>query len=364
MNNSPAEAGGAGRVAPARSERADEAAVDERGRARDIAAGLGAAGRLRPRRAPRARRSGRAACRARRPRAPSAVEPLRSPRAPSSQRTRAVSILPGAIRLTVMPLGPSSSASVLTRPWMPGGRRWRSRGRSVALIDDEAIETMRPDRTPRGTAPQRGPAGDRQQHRLEGLLPGLVVEAEQRPGGGPPRFVAGCRGRRTASAARSTSRRRAVGGAEVDAHPGDLRARRRPRPSPPRRRPASLSASRPAHHHVHALAGQRAGDRLAEAVAGSHEAARRPTRSSSMAGTLHARRARGSVRCMSTALSTLAEYARANPRSQAAHERALSSSRAALTHDARRAGSVPALRRARRGRLQVGSRRPPRCSTT
>ena len=62
-----------------------------------------------------------------------------------------------------------------------------------------------------------------------------------------------------------------------------------------------------------------------------------------MGGTLHARRARGSVRCMSTALSTLAEYARANPRSQAAHERALRLFPSGLTHDARRAGSVPGL---------------------
>jgi glutamate-1-semialdehyde 2,1-aminomutase len=60
-----------------------------------------------------------------------------------------------------------------------------------------------------------------------------------------------------------------------------------------------------------------------------------------MGGTLHARRARGSVRCMSTALSTLAEYARANPRSQAAHERALTLFPSGLTHDARRQDPFP-----------------------
>ena len=60
-----------------------------------------------------------------------------------------------------------------------------------------------------------------------------------------------------------------------------------------------------------------------------------------MAGTLHARRPRGSVRGMTTALSTLAEYARANPRSQAAHERALTFFPSGLTHDARRQDPFP-----------------------
>ena len=60
-----------------------------------------------------------------------------------------------------------------------------------------------------------------------------------------------------------------------------------------------------------------------------------------MAGTLHACRPRGSVRRMSTALSTLAEYARANPRSQAAHERALTLFPSGLTHDARRQDPFP-----------------------
>ena len=60
-----------------------------------------------------------------------------------------------------------------------------------------------------------------------------------------------------------------------------------------------------------------------------------------MAGTLHARKARGSVRRMSTALSTLAEYARANPRSQAEHERALTLFPSGLTHDARRQDPFP-----------------------
>ena len=60
-----------------------------------------------------------------------------------------------------------------------------------------------------------------------------------------------------------------------------------------------------------------------------------------MAGTLHACRPRGSVRRMSTALSTLAEYARANPRSQAAHERALTLFPSGLTHDARRQAPFP-----------------------
>jgi glutamate-1-semialdehyde 2,1-aminomutase len=44
---------------------------------------------------------------------------------------------------------------------------------------------------------------------------------------------------------------------------------------------------------------------------------------------------------MSTALSTLAEYARANPRSQAAHERALTLFPSGLTHDARRQDPFP-----------------------
>jgi glutamate-1-semialdehyde 2,1-aminomutase len=60
-----------------------------------------------------------------------------------------------------------------------------------------------------------------------------------------------------------------------------------------------------------------------------------------MAGTLHARKARGSVRSMSTALSTLAEYARANPRSQAAHERALTLFPSGITHDVRRQDPFP-----------------------
>ena len=60
-----------------------------------------------------------------------------------------------------------------------------------------------------------------------------------------------------------------------------------------------------------------------------------------MAGTLHARKARGSVRGMSTALSTLAEYARSNPRSQAAYERALGLFPSGLTHDTRRQDPFP-----------------------
>jgi glutamate-1-semialdehyde 2,1-aminomutase len=44
---------------------------------------------------------------------------------------------------------------------------------------------------------------------------------------------------------------------------------------------------------------------------------------------------------MSTALSTMAEYARANPRSQAAHERALGLFPSGLTHDARRQDPFP-----------------------
>jgi glutamate-1-semialdehyde 2,1-aminomutase len=44
---------------------------------------------------------------------------------------------------------------------------------------------------------------------------------------------------------------------------------------------------------------------------------------------------------MSTALSTLAEYARANPRSRAAHERALTLFPSGLTHDARRQDPFP-----------------------
>ena len=44
---------------------------------------------------------------------------------------------------------------------------------------------------------------------------------------------------------------------------------------------------------------------------------------------------------MSTALSTLAEYARANPRSQAEHERALKLFPSGLTHDARRQDPFP-----------------------
>jgi glutamate-1-semialdehyde 2,1-aminomutase len=60
-----------------------------------------------------------------------------------------------------------------------------------------------------------------------------------------------------------------------------------------------------------------------------------------MAGTLHARKARGSVSRMSTALSALAEYARANPRSQAEHARALKLFPSGLTHDARRQDPFP-----------------------
>src|ERR1043165_3221048 len=54
-------------------------------------------------------------------------------------------------------------------------------------------------------------------------------------------------------------------------------------------------------------------------------------------------RARAAVAypAMSTALSTLAEYARANPRSQAAHERALTLFPSGLTHDARRQDPFP-----------------------
>src|SRR4029077_739075 len=70
-------------------------------------------------------------------------------------------------------------------------------------------------------------------------------------------------------------------------------------------------------------------------------AARRPARSSSMGGTLHACRAGGSVRRMSIALSTQAEYARANPRSKAAHEEALSLFPSGLTHDTRRQEPLP-----------------------
>lgn len=44
---------------------------------------------------------------------------------------------------------------------------------------------------------------------------------------------------------------------------------------------------------------------------------------------------------MTTALSTLAEYARANPRSQAAHERALELLPSGITHDARRQDPFP-----------------------
>ncbi len=60
-----------------------------------------------------------------------------------------------------------------------------------------------------------------------------------------------------------------------------------------------------------------------------------------MAGTLHAREPRGSVPPVSTALSTIAEYARANPRSQAAHERALMLFPSGLTHDTRRQHPFP-----------------------
>ena len=44
-----------------------------------------------------------------------------------------------------MPFGPSSSASVLTSPWMPGRKTLeKPRPLSVNLIDEEAIATMRP----------------------------------------------------------------------------------------------------------------------------------------------------------------------------------------------------------------------------
>ena len=60
-----------------------------------------------------------------------------------------------------------------------------------------------------------------------------------------------------------------------------------------------------------------------------------------MAGTLHAREPRGSVPPVTTALSTTAEYARVNPHSQAAHERALMLFPSGLTHDTRRQHPFP-----------------------
>ena len=60
-----------------------------------------------------------------------------------------------------------------------------------------------------------------------------------------------------------------------------------------------------------------------------------------MGWTLHVRKARGSVRRMSTAVSIQAEYARANPRSAAAHERARELFPSGLTHDARRQDPFP-----------------------
>ena len=79
-----------------------------------------------------------------------------------------------------------------------------------------------------------------------------------------------------------------------------------------------------------------------------------------MAGTLHARRARGSVRRMSTALSIAAPSTHAPTRARRPRTSARSTLfPSGLTHDARRQDPFPPCVDARRGRLQVGSRRAP-----
>ena len=216
-----------------------------------------------------------------------------------------------------MPLGPSSSASVLTSPWMPGRKTLEKPRRGQRGLDRRGRD--RDDATLlRGLEMRQGGASaarDRQEHRLEGPLPGLVVEREQRTRGRPARV----RDEDVEAAERGRGgldqQGRAVRRAEVDALAGDLGALARDRLGLVHRR-GELGVVAPAHHHVHALARERAGDCLADAVAGGHHGRAAANEIEIHAGTLHARRPRGSVRGMSTALSTLAEYARANPRSR------------------------------------------------
>ena len=153
------------------------------------------------------------------------------------------------------------------------GRRWRSRGRgSVALIEDEAIETMRPCSRPRGAAARRARRArpTAAPTRTRAARP-RRRSREQRARGRPAGVGdAGCRGRRT----RRRPPRRAAAGplgrAEVDAATPATWA---PWPASRLRLldgARELVVVAPAHHHVHALARERAGDRLADAVTGGH----------------------------------------------------------------------------------------------
>ena len=268
--------------------------------------------------------------------------PVRSARTPSSQRTRSVSILPGAIRFTVMPFGPSSSASVLTSPWMPGRKTFENpRPGSAVLIEEDAIVTMRPwfEASRCGTA-ARAPRATDSSTDSKAFCHASSSNESRGPAGGPPVFVTRMSSPPNAVAAASTSRAGPSGVATSMRSPATWA------PSSAMALAcwvavASLASSRP---HSITFTPSRAS---AQAIAlpmpslDAMTAARRPTRSSSMAGTLHARRPGGSVRRMSTALSTLAEYARANPRSQAAYERALRLFPSGLTHDARRQDPFP-----------------------
>ena len=111
---------------------------------------------------------------------------------------------------------------------------------------------------------------------------------------------------------------------------------------------ASLASSRP---HIITCTPSRASAQAIALPMPSLEAitaARRPTRSRSMAGTLHARRARGSVRRMSTALSTLRRVRARQPAlAGRARARARGSSRAgSRTTRAGRIRSRPCVARA------------------
>ena len=89
------------------------------------------------------------------------------------------------------------------------------------------------------------------------------------PAGGPPVFVTRMSRPPKAAAADSTSWAGPCARAEVDALAGDLGALARDRLRLVHRG-GELGVVSPAHHHVHALARERAGDCLADAVAGGH----------------------------------------------------------------------------------------------
>ena len=81
------------------------------------------------------------------PRRPSATGSRSGRREPPglSERSRSVSIRPGAIVLTVMPSGPSSRASVLSQPTTPGRTAFESARFAIGSFTDvDSIATMRP----------------------------------------------------------------------------------------------------------------------------------------------------------------------------------------------------------------------------